>query len=228
MRAMNHNTQPEPQRLVIHFGKFGPLKYTSNLDLAKTWERLLRRADIPIQYSQGFNTRPRMALASALPLGITSECELLDVLLRQRVDPAAAVESLRAVSPEGLVIYEAREVALDAPSLQPMVRSAEYRIRFLDDVDVDALRARVAVLLAAETMMLSSEHKGKTRTKDMRPLIYALSVQDDGELLAHIAAGEHGNLRTEDLIAELVPEDTAYTVHRVRLHLQPDTRLANL
>lgn len=224
---MNHSTQPE-QRLVIRFGKFGPLKYTSNLDLAKTWERLLRRADLPIQYSQGFNTRPRIALASALPLGITSECELLDVLLRQRVDPSAAVERLTAVSPQGLVIYTAREVVLNAPSLQPLVRSAEYLIRFLDEVDVDALRARVAALLAAETMMLSSEHKGKTRTKDMRPLIYALAVEDNGQLLAHIAAGERGNLRTEDLLAELAPEDAAYTVHRVRLHLEPNPWFTDL
>ena len=57
--------------------------YTSNLDVAKIWERVLRRADLPILYTQGFNTRPRIQLAMALPLGITSECELLDVALRR-------------------------------------------------------------------------------------------------------------------------------------------------
>ena len=66
---------PIKQRLYIRFGKFDALIYTSNLDVAKTWERVLRRANLPILYSQGFNTRPRIILASALPLGISSECK---------------------------------------------------------------------------------------------------------------------------------------------------------
>jgi radical SAM-linked protein len=60
------------QRLHITFGKFGALRYTGNLDVAKIWERVMRRADLPLVYSEGFNARPRMALASALPLGMTS------------------------------------------------------------------------------------------------------------------------------------------------------------
>ncbi len=64
--------QPTKQRLHITFGKFDALKYTSNLDIAKIWERVLRRANLPILYTQGFNTRPRLQPATALPLGITS------------------------------------------------------------------------------------------------------------------------------------------------------------
>ena len=102
MRPMSEN--PTKQRLRIVFGKFGALKYTSNLDVAKIWERVLRRADLPLLYSQGFNTRPRLQLATALPLGITSECELLDVSLREEISLEGIREALLAVSPEGLRI----------------------------------------------------------------------------------------------------------------------------
>jgi len=66
---MSH-LSPVLQRLRVTFGKAGPLKYTSNLDTAKIWERVLRRADLPILYTRGFNSRPRISLAMPLLPGI--------------------------------------------------------------------------------------------------------------------------------------------------------------
>src|SRR5215813_5434575 len=91
---MINDNNPIKQRLHITFGKFDALIYTSNLDIAKLWERVLRRARLPILYSEGFNPRPRIALASALPLGISSECELLDVSLRERIMLDGLIERL--------------------------------------------------------------------------------------------------------------------------------------
>src|SRR4051794_17382356 len=68
-QAQPQQAQPEKQRLRIIFGKLGSQKYIGHLDLAKTWERILRRAQISLAYSQGFNARPKMQLAAALPLG---------------------------------------------------------------------------------------------------------------------------------------------------------------
>ena len=82
---MSH-ISPVAQRLRITFGKSGALTYTSSLDVAKIWERVLRRAGLPIMYTQGFNTRPRIQLAMPLPLGITSECEILDIALREAIE----------------------------------------------------------------------------------------------------------------------------------------------
>ena len=220
MCGMSSQHQPTQQRLAIRFGKSGPLKYTSSLDLAKIWERVLRRADIPLQYSHGFNTRPRMALASALPLGITSECELLDVSLRAPTAPGTLAGRLAAVSPEGLHVYAIHEMPLGAPALQPLVRSAEYQIRFSDGAAPDELRARVTALLDAEALVQHSEHKGRARSADLRPLIYELTVDERGALLAHIAAGERGNLRVRDLLAELGVHEQPHSVHRLRLHLE--------
>src|SRR5690606_33583523 len=121
---------PIQQRLLITFGKFGALKYTSNLDVAKIWERVLRRANLPLLYSQGFNTRPRIQLASALPLGITSECELLDVSLKEAIELDGVREQLLAVSPPGLEIYQIEALNPRHPALQTLVHSAQYHVHF--------------------------------------------------------------------------------------------------
>ncbi len=70
-------------RLRVTFSKGGPLVYTSHLDLARAWERALRRAGVGLVYSGGFNPRPKLQLAAALPLGHTAEAEWLDVWLEK-------------------------------------------------------------------------------------------------------------------------------------------------
>ncbi len=217
---MSHET-PIKQRLYVTFGKFGALKYTGNLDVAKLWERVLRRADLPLLYTEGFNTRARIQLASALPLGITSECEILDVTLREELATLDGLkERIESVSPDGLVVYKIEAVSPRSPALQPLVQSAEYRITLHDPVD--NLHERVAKLLASEQILkvrVRRKNKRKSVT-DLRPLIYDLTVDDNGDLLAHLATGERtGNLRPEDLLEELGLQDVHCSVHRYRLHI---------
>lgn len=212
---------PVKQRLHITFGKFDALRYTSNLDVAKLWERVLRRAGLPILYSAGFNPRPRLQLASALPLGISSECEILDVALREPVALDGLVERLAAVSPPGLRVITINAVPVRSPALQTRVRSAEYRVRFLDleAVDQDALRARVQALLAAGAVDAQRERKGRSMTVDLRPLIYDVYVDEQSDLIAHLAVGDFGNVRPDELLAELDLAEQPVSVHRFRLHL---------
>jgi radical SAM-linked protein len=210
---------PVKQRIQITFGKFDALKYTSNLDIAKVWERVLRRADLPIMYTQGFNTRPRIQLATALPLGITSECEIIDVSLRESLPTLDGVlENLAAVSPDGLRMFKIEEVPINSPALQPLVRSAEYQIRF-DNVNREVLQSKVDLVLAADRIVKIMESKRRKTPQDLRVLIEDLRVDDHGDLIAHIAAGERGNLRPEDLVAEMGLSDHYYSIHRFRLYI---------
>ncbi|MFN8461848.1 MAG: TIGR03936 family radical SAM-associated protein [Anaerolineales bacterium] len=73
-------------RIRITFSKQGALRYTGHLDLHKLWERAARRAELPLAYSQGFHPQPKMSLASALPLGFSSTCEVLDMRLERDVE----------------------------------------------------------------------------------------------------------------------------------------------
>lgn len=217
---MSHHS-PVAQRLRITFGKNGPLKYTSNLDVAKIWERVLRRADLPLLYTQGFNTRPRIQLAMPLPLGISSECEILDIALRQRIDFAEneLTARLLAVSPQGLTIQSIVEVDRRASTLHSLVDSAEYRIRFLDDIDSETIRQKINGILKRESIIVERYRKRKRSVMDVRPLILALYLDENDDLIAHLSVGDRGNMRPDHLIELLDLKNTHHSIHRYKLHL---------
>ncbi len=210
---------PIKQRLYIRFGKFGALIYTSNLDVAKTWERVLRRANLPILYSQGFNTRPRIILASALPLGISSECEILDVSMREPIELAGVAERIQATSPAGLRIYEITEVPVRSGTLPTRVRSSEYRIHFEDGINHADLQTRIDKLIGSDTMLKTKEVKGKPVNVNVRPLVYDLHIDESGDLIAHLTVGDKGNVRPDEILNELGLADTVVSIHRFQLHI---------
>jgi radical SAM-linked protein len=207
------------QRLLITFGKSGALKYTSNLDVAKIWERVLRRAELPLLYSQGFNTRPRIQLASALPLGISSECELLDISLKQVIELDGIREHLLAVSPPGLDIYHIESINPRHPALQTLVHSSQYRVHFEQPLDPAEITPRIQDLLARTSIIKTTERKGRKSVSDLRPLIYNVEIDANGDLILLVAVGERGNVRPEDVLKEIGLLESSYTVHRQKLFL---------
>lgn len=220
---MSH-ISPVAQRLRVTFGKSGPLIYTSNLDTAKIWERVLRRADLPILYTKGFNTRPRISLAMPLPLGISSECEILEISLRERIDlrQCELRERLRAVSPTGLTVSVIVEVDLRSPTLHSLVDNAEYRIEFLDGIDRHDLQQRLDELLSRKSIIVDQVRRRKRSVMDIRPLILGLRLDDNDNLIAHLSVGERGNLRPDQLLEHLGLSDLHHSVHRFKLHFLPE------
>lgn len=220
---MSH-ISPVAQRLRVTFGKSGPLVYTSNLDMAKIWERVLRRADLPLLYTKGFNTRPRISLAMPLPLGISSECEIIEISLRERIDLCEDQlrKRLLSVSPQGLTISAIIEVDQRASTLHSLVNSAVYRISFLDDVEIPDLQRKIDDLLNRESIIVDRTRRRKRSVMDIRPLILGLRVENGGSLIAHVSVGDRGNLRPDQLTKLLGLTDLHHRVHRFELHFLPD------
>ncbi|MGB1287325.1 MAG: TIGR03936 family radical SAM-associated protein [Aggregatilineales bacterium] len=216
------SVSPIKQRLRITFGKYDTLKYTGNLDIAKIWERVLRRAHLPVLYSKGFNTRPRIALALALPLGITSDCEMLDVMLKEILsedDFPAIIEQLQAVSPAGLKIYSITTAHPLEEAMENRVHSARYEITFPDGIDNTTLQQKLETLLAQEKIIkVTFNRKRRKSVQDIRPLIHELHVNEaqDG-IDALLSVGKYGNMRPDKLLEELGLDDEYYSVHRKRL-----------
>ncbi|GAB4459066.1 MAG: hypothetical protein Kow00120_27370 [Anaerolineae bacterium] len=213
---MSASPPPPRQRLRVVFGKRGPLVYTGNLDTLRTWERVLRRARLPLAYSHGFNPRPRLQLADALPLGISSEAELIDMWLKESVALDGLEARLEAVAPAGLAVYSVAETALDGPALPTLVVAADYVIA-VEGVSAADLDARVRDFLARARV----ERTRRDRTYDLRPLVHALSVTPAGALHATLSLGEAGTARPDELLDALGLSDAPAMVHRARLHLRP-------
>ena len=195
------------QRLRLRFAKGEPLKYISHLDLARTWERVFRRAGLPVAHSQGFNPRPRLQIAAALPVGVTGRAEVLDLWLTEALTPGEAEARLRPCLPPGLEVLDVMETELRAPALQAQVRAAEYRVEVWNREPVEAVRSRVQALLDAPSILRQRQHKGKLQTYDLRPLIQAVTVEpgpDGGQVLTMcLQASPAGAGRPDEVLKAL-------------------------
>jgi radical SAM-linked protein len=132
-------------RLRITFAKTDAMRYTGHLDTQRTWERTLRRARLPLAYSQGFNPHPKINLGSALPLGFTSQGEMIEVWLEEQVPLRDIGPTLTPILPPGLNVKDIQETEIKLPKLQNLIQSTKYRIEFIEPVP--KLESRVAALL---------------------------------------------------------------------------------
>lgn len=164
------------QRLRVTFAEGENVKYIGHLDLAKAWERALRRAGVPLSYSLGFNPQPRIAFASALPLGVVGEAELLDVFLDRPLPPEDFIRHLRPVLPLGLEIRQVEEVDLRGPSLQALLRFSDYLVEMHSDLPPGEVNRRIAALLEARSLPRQRERQGQKQEYDLRPLVERLAL----------------------------------------------------
>jgi radical SAM-linked protein len=215
---------PRPiQRLRLTFSKDGPARYISHLDLARALERALNRAALPVAYTQGFNRRPRLSLAAALPLGYTSVAEVADVWLTEAVAPEVFGERLMARMAPGIVVSAVAEVPPAAPSLQQQMAESVYEVSFPDGVAGDELRRSVAELLAAESLPRERRRPKDTRpqTYDLRPLLLDVAVEADEagapRLRLRLVQSATQTARPDDVLAALGFDPLATRVRRVAL-----------
>lgn len=207
----------------ITFGTRRSLAYVSVLELGTIWERTLRRARVPVRYSQGFTPRPRIHFAAPLPVGCGTTSELLDVTLDE---PRTAEElrcALQGATPRDLVIVAIAPVDESVPALPEQLIAAEYDV-WLRDVDPDALHLAIARLIDAERLELPRRGKGN-RTYDLRPLIIELDPIPDLPLpwiglrmLLEARTGATG--RPDDVLTALGFEAAPRRCTRTRLILE--------
>jgi len=159
------------QRLRLKFSRGEEIKYISHLDLMRCWERVLRRAEIALAYSEGFTPHPRISLAAPLPIGVTSEAELMDITLQKPVSPYFLIQTLREQLPQGIDILEVQQIPLMIASLQSQLRYAEYRVMVKASKGVEEMQAAIDSLLQAERLPWQHMRDTGPRYYDLRALI---------------------------------------------------------
>lgn len=207
------------QRIRLKFGKHGPARYISHLDLARALERALNRSRLPVAYTQGYNPRPRVQFASALPLGFTSDCELADVWLEEKVAPQQAHDQLATVMPPGLPLFRVWEAPLDAPAMQAAIVEAVYQVDAGDLIATEELQQRVDALMSQDIIM----RERRDKTYDLRPLIVSMHIEDSASapLLTMRLAQRPGNTgRPDELLLALGLDPLDVRVHRAQIILQ--------
>ena len=212
-------SQEQITRIRVTYAKGQSLRFTGHLDLQRLWERLLRRSSLPIRYSQGYNPRARLNLASALPLGVVSEAELLDFWLDEALPTEAVAKALAQNSLPGLEIKTIQAVSLSEKALQEQMAASDYEIQFYDAQPRELLEEKVAALLAAESL----PRERRRKSYDLRPLILSLQVITlaDGEpgLQMRLNAAPGATGRPDEVLEELGFANTAYLACRTGLIL---------
>ena len=193
------------QRLRVTFTCGEEMKYITHLDLMRFWERAIRRAEIPIAYSEGFSPHAQISLAAPLAVGTTSEGELMDVFLSEHVDPKSLGRRLAPQLPPAIAITSVEEVGLALPSLQADVRFAEYDVDVAAEPDVAA--AAVERFLAADSLPWEHQRDGDVRRYDLRPLVETLAVVGatggGARLHLRLRNDNNGSGRPEQVVAAL-------------------------
>ena len=198
-------------RLRVRFSKHGKVRFTSHRDVARIWERALRRAGVPVVYSAGFNPRPKISFGLALSTGYSSDAEYLDVELdpvwAAGIDNEALAGALTASLPAGMAVLAIAGLEPGQPSLQHAVTSCTWRI---DAAGADALEAseELSRAMARSELLVRRERKGRLATDNIRPAVLAVEVQgnitDGVRLIAELGTQPRA-ARPVDLLESLDP-----------------------
>ena len=188
-------------RAIFEFGKKGRLRYISHLDLQRFMMRALRRTDLPVAYSQGFNPHPQMSFASALAMGWSSDVELMDIRLTTAVNADHALAQMSAALPPEMPVHRCRLVDDKHPALMARLVMADYRIE-VSGSDASAILAAVPDYLAEETVMAVRKTKSGEKEVNIRPMTLSLVVEGDA-LLARLMLTPEETLKPDLLLSAL-------------------------
>jgi radical SAM-linked protein len=166
---------PEPavQRLRLRYAKRGRLRFSSHRDFQRSFERALRRVDVPMAYSAGFSPHPRISYAGAAPTGAASEAEYVEIAVTARCDPDRLRSALDAALPPGLDVVEIVEAR--TPGFAERLEASVWRVE-LPGVGLDAARTALAQFLAAPEVQVQRLTKNGMRTFDARGAVVRAEV----------------------------------------------------
>ena len=188
-------------RYRARFTKSGRLRFLGHLDLSRLLLRALRRAEVRLVYSNGFNPKPKVAFGPALAVGVRSDGEYVDFDSHERLEPAEVTERINAKLPREVRFTALREIRRDLPALGEAIRAARYRVLTGADVDlaaaVDGFRRRSPVTVVREA-------KGKLRSFALDEELLELEPLDSGALRLTLAHRMNGaSLRPDEALREI-------------------------
>ncbi len=229
--AISDPIDPERQRVRLTYEKGESIKFISHQDEFRLWERTLRRADLPLVYSQGFTPQPQIQFASPLGVGIIGVREFVDCTFSPPLPLAEIAERVRHKLPPGVTLHEWTEVPLKSEGLQNRLLGADYTILLYaepDELSPVTIQAAIERVWAQSEIWHERERKGEKYIYNLRPLIFELRYEGyDAALEEHRIflrvqqrAGATG--RPDEVVMALKLEDWARTLRRDRLYFSQD------
>jgi radical SAM-linked protein len=176
---------PPVQRIRLRYTKRGRLRFTSHRDIARVFERALRRAQVPMAYSAGFSPHPKVSWVGAAATGVASEAEYVEIALAEVRDVEAIRVALDASLPDGIDLVEAVQ-ATPGTSLADLVLASSWVVE-LPEVSLETLDEAVAAFLASDRVEVERMTKNGRRVFDARgPVVSMRGTDGDGCAILHL------------------------------------------
>ena len=212
-------------QFVCRYRKQEQVKWISHLDVKRTLERAMRRADLPLALTQGHNPHLKLSLGPPLAVGVTGDGELFAIHLEAALPPDALKERLNAQLPTGLAVTETWVVpAYRKKETFGEIDVAEYRVAIQGGPAPDVMQSRIAALLGSPQLVVQRGGERPERSVDLRPLIVSLQLADGSndriELRMRLRTGSHGGARPQEIIVLLGIEEgeSLVTYHRTGIY----------
>jgi len=201
-------------KIRLLFSKFGSLRFIGHLDFLRVFQQTIRRAGLPMAFSQGFNPHLLISFALPLPLGMVSVNDYADITLETEIPCAEIVEKLNAVAPDGLLIKRAYLAENKAASV---VAVADYALQVREGA-LEEISHAIGEIVRAETIVIPKKTKKGVKDTDIRPDILGIHIDDAGIVVMRLSAGSARFLHPM-LVAELITKATPSAADITRLEL---------
>ncbi len=215
---------PTKNMVRIKWGKSDRYRYMSHLDNIRMIERALRRAKIPVAYSQGFSPSMKLSFGPPLPLGFTSEAECVDITLDTNLTQSM-IDTLKASMLAGTTIYEARSIMKQKKSLTARLNRAVYTLNITDEELDNEIPERIESIINNKELIIERVGKERTLMLDIRSAIYDLSYSNH-HLSMTLGLGQGGYARPGEVLQQLMSKTKAdiysYQLHRKALYCIDD------
>ena len=211
-------------RMIVVFEKGFALRHIGHLDLMRTIQRALRRTDLPIRYSNGFNPHIQLSFAAPLSVGVVGMREVMDVPLNDAIQGDIFAQALNHVLPSRLRVVAARSVSDGFPTLMALVAASQIRIDFPASPEADQVAEAFPRFMASQECITLRKTKAGENMTNIRPFIASASMEatENGYCLhALIENRPEGSLKPAVLVLALCEmsdvQAVAYTAFREQI-----------
>lgn len=213
---------PTRGKIRLKWGKTGLVRFLSHLDNYRIFERAIRRAELPVAYSQGFHPHMRLSFGPPLPVGYSSECEFLDIQMDGNCNHQQ-VTQLAQMLPEGFFISDDKLIYTKAPAISSLLNRAVYLVGGGFGGD-ELLQEKIVALLAQNSIIAQRTTKEESKNVEIRPAIFRVELvsrEDRPAIEMELGLGESGYAKPNEVLQALglfLPRQiNSFHIHRKAL-----------
>lgn len=213
----------------IKFRKYGVMKFIGHLDVMRFFQKVMRRADIPIAFTGGFSPHMIMSFANPLGVGVTSDGEYFDIELTEDIDMQAAVARMNETVVEGIEIVNMVTISDDKKQTgMSIVAAADYLSSLKSGEFPEDWKDKAKSFMSQPSISIVKKTKKSEKEVDIKPMIYKFEVRDDSVYML-VATGSVENLKPELVMQALCiylgvdTESVSFAHHRLDVYANVGT-----